>query len=191
VVLIRPYLQVLFLLITAVFSVQAYLAWKDSNYPFPKEKGIAGLSGIYDVKDFVWKGDTLAYSLADTLRWKDVVFEKWNTISIRGNRPAMVDSSKVRIAFSTDRNYEYIGNGGREFFTYDHSKNKKDSTISLRLIGKIDRSSSFQFSLDKRGADTLLLRGANQAGDSLLVRLERIDKKYLLKEGRRKPIRIY
>lgn len=191
VAVIRPYLQALILLIAAVFSVQAYLAWKDSNYPFPKENGIAGISGVYNVKDFVWKGDTLAYSLVDTIRWRDVVFEKWNTVSIRDNRPAAIDSTKARITFSTGRNYEHIGNAGRHFFTYKHSKNKKDSTISLRLVGKIDSAKTFRLSLNKLGSDTLLLRGASQAGDSLFVRLERIDKKYLLKEGRRKPIRIY
>ena len=62
---LRRAAETLVLLLIAVFSVQAYLSWKNSDYPFPDEKGLRDAAGVYDVKDFVWKGDTLAYSLAD------------------------------------------------------------------------------------------------------------------------------
>lgn len=187
---IRPYLQVLFLLLIAVFSVQAYLSWKNSDYPFPDEKGLEGAAGVYDVKDFVWKGDTIPYSLTDTLRWKDVVFEKWNTLSIRGNRLVRVDSLKPRIAFNRERNYEYLGNGGREFFGYT-SKQGSDNTATIKLIGKVSKGHTFAFVVNRPDKRTLVLDGVNQLGDSLHVRLEKVNKKYLLHEGRRKPIRIY
>ncbi len=187
---IRPYLQVLFLLLIAVFSVQAYLSWKNSDYPFPDEKGLEGAAGVYDVKDFVWKGDTIPYSLTDTLRWKDVVFEKWNTLSIRGNRSVRVDSLKPRIAFNHERNYEYLGNGGREFFGYT-SKQGSDNTATIKLIGKVSKGHTFAFVVNRPDKRTLVLDGVNQLGDSLHVRLEKVNKKYLLHEGRRKPIRIY
>ncbi|MNK13812.1 hypothetical protein D3C87_319040 [compost metagenome] len=187
---IRPYLQVLFLLLIAVFSVQAYLSWKNSDYPFPDEKGLEGAAGVYDVKDFVWKGDTIPYSLTDTLRWKDVVFEKWNTLSIRGNRSVRVDSLKPRIAFNRERNYEYLGNGGREFFGYT-SKQGSDNTATIKLVGKVSKGHTFAFVVNRPDKRTLVLDGVNQLGDSLHVRLEKVNKKYLLHEGRRKPIRIY
>lgn len=188
---IRPYLQALFLLLIAVFSVQAYLSWKNSDYPFPDEKGLEGAAGVYDVKDFVWKGDTIPYSLTDTLRWKDVVFEKWNTLSIRGNRSVKVDSLKPRIAFNRERNYEYLGNGGREFFGYTSKQGSDKSTTTIKLTGKVSKGHTFTFIVKRPDKRTFLLDGVNQLGDSLHVRLEKVNKKYLLHEGRRKPIRIY
>lgn len=188
---LRPYLQALFLLLIAAFSVQLYLSWKNSDYPFPDEKGLVGAAGVYDVKDFVWKGDTLPYSLTDSIRWKDVVFEKWNTISIRGHRPVKVDSLKPRIAFNRERNYEYLGNGGREFFGYTITKGTSKQPGGIQLIGKVNQDHTFSFVVKRPGEGTLLLDGTNQFGDSLHVRLEKVNKKYLLQEGRRKPIRIY
>ncbi|WP_437917963.1 beta-carotene 15,15'-monooxygenase [Sphingobacterium sp. LRF_L2] len=187
----RPFLQAFFLLLIAIFSVQAYTYWKQTNYPFPEEKGIPGIAGVYDVKDFVWKGDTIAYGFDDPVRWKDVVFEEWNTLSVRDNSPVKVDSLKPRIAFSKNRNYESAGNAGRHFYRYTYKKDKgKDNTL-LKVTGKTDSTAFFQFSYKKLGVDTILLSGINNAGDSLNVRLERIQKKYLLKEGRRNPIQIY
>lgn len=188
---IRPYLQVLFLLLIAVFSVQAYLSWKNSDYPFPDDKGLEGAAGVYNVKDFVWKGDTIPYSLSDTLRWKDVVFEKWNTLSIRGNRSVKVDSLKPRIAFNRERNYEYLGNGGREFFGYTSKQGTDKRTTTIKLTGKVSKGHTFTFVVNRPDKRTLILDGINQLGDSLQVRLEKVNKKYLLQEGRRKPIRIY
>lgn len=188
---IRPFLQVFFLLLIAVFSVQAYLSWKNSDYPFPDEGGLEGAAGVYNVKEFVWKGDTIPYSLKDTLRWKDVVFEKWNTISIRGNHPVKVDSLKPRIAFNRERNYEYLGNGGREFFGYSLNKGKDKQPTHIKLIGKVSQGHTFSFAVNRPDKATLLLEGTNHLGDSLHVRLEKVNKRYLLHEGRRKPIRIY
>lgn len=188
---IRPYLQVLFLLLIAIFSVQTYLSWKNSDYPFPDEKGLVGAAGVYDVKDFVWKGDTLPYSLTDSIRWKDVVFEKWNTISIRGNRTVKVDSLKPRIAFNRERSYEFLGNGGREFFGYSQTKGSDKQSVAIKLTGKINSAHTFSFVVNRPDKKTLVLVGTNQFGDSLQVRLEKVHKRYLLHEGRRKPIRIY
>lgn len=188
---VRPYLQVLVLLLIAVFSVQAYLSWKNSDYPFPDEKGLRDAAGVYDVKDFVWKGDTLAYSLADSIRWKDVVFEKWNTISIRGNRPVKVDSLRPHIAFNRERNYEYLGNAGREFFGYTVRKGGDGLPERITLTGKVEQEHTFSFVVRRPDKRTLLLDGTDHRGDSLHVRLEKTTKRYLLHEGRRRPVRIY
>lgn len=188
---VRPYLQASFLLILAIFSVLAYAAWEESNYPFPDRKAIPGIHGVYDVKDFVWNADTIPYAIDDAVRWKDVVFEKWNTVSIRDNAPVKIDSLKSKIAFRGQRDYEYLGNGGRHFYSYRYKAAKDKQTLTLKLRGKTDSLQQFAFSLERRGTDTLLLKGANQQGDSLAVKLVREDKKYLLREGRRKAIQIY
>ena len=188
---VRPYLQVVFLVVISFFSVKAYATWNDSGYPFPSEKGIADVAGIYDVKEFVLKGDTIPYSLVDSVRWQNVVFEKWNTLSVRENSHVKVDSLKPRITASTDRNYEYLGNGGRQFYAYDYKKAKGNKKATIQLTHKIDGARSYNFSFEQVSDKEISLKGVNEKGDSLSVKLERTSKKYLLREGRRKPIKIY
>ncbi len=187
----RPYLQVIFLLLIAGFSVQAYVVWKDSKYPFPGQQGVSKWKGVYDVKDFVWNGDTLAYSLTDKNRWKDVVFEEWNTVSIRDNFAVKADSLKPRISVQNARNFEYLGNGSRRFYRYTYRKEKENKPANLVLNGQNDPQRKYDFLVDEVDDATLVLRGSDQAGNALQVRLEKQAKKYLLQEGRRKPIRIY
>ena len=187
----RPYLQVVFLLLIAAFSVQAYVVWKHSNYPFSEQKGVAAWTGVYDVNDFVWNGDTLAYSLTDEHRWKDVVFEAWNTVSIRDNFTVKADSLKPRISIQNARNYEHLGNGGRRFYRYTYRNVEKNKPAQLILHGQNDPDKQFKFLVDEVGDGTLVLRGQDEAGNAVQVRLKRQAKKYLLHEGRRKPIRIY
>lgn len=190
---VRPFLQVSFLLVISVFSIQAYSAWDDTNYPFPSEKGIEGISGVYDVRDFVLNGDTLAYSLTDSVRWQNVVFEEWNTLSVRDNAKVKIDSLKPRIVFqsSEERSYEQLGNGGRHFYRYDYQKGEGDQPGTLKLFHKTDTSKFYDLRYEQRNKDEILLHGTDWKGDTLHIWLERLPKRYLLKEGRRKPIKIY
>jgi hypothetical protein len=55
----------------------------------------------------------------------------------------------------------------------------------------VSKGHTFAFIVERPDKRTILLDGVNQLGDSLHVRLEKVNKKYLLQEGRRKPIRIY
>jgi len=188
---LRSVFQVAFLLTITGFTVLTFVSWKDTNYPFPKVKGIADIKGVYDVKEFNYKGKILPYSITDSLRWQNVVFEEWNTISIRNNIPVKIDSLKPRIVFQEDakRNYEQLGNSGRHFFSYEHSEKK--GKYSLKLVDKSDTKLKYTFSLEKRNKNELLLKGIDVKGDSLNITLQRLPKKYLLQEGRRKPIKIY
>nr|WP_068890951.1 hypothetical protein [Pedobacter panaciterrae] len=188
---LRTALQLLLILVITSFSILTVFSWQSTNYPFPKAKGIADIKGFYNVQEFVVKGDTIPYSLTDSVRWQNVVFEEWNTLSIKHNEPIKVDSLKPRIVYQTDnnRNYEQLGNGGRHFYSYKHKEN--DGKFIIKLINKSDTSQVQTFSLKRLNKKELLLKGININGDSLSIKLVRIHKKYLLQEGRRKPIKIY
>lgn len=190
---IRPFLQILFVLVISVFSVQAYSSWEDTNYPFPHEQGIEGVSGIYDVRDFVLNGDTLGYSLTDSVRWQNVVFEEWNTLSIRDNAKVKIDSLKPRIIFQSnkERNYEQLGNGGRHFYRYTYAEGEDDRPTTIKLFHKTDTSKCYNLIYEQHTKNEILLHGTDWKGNTLHVRLERLPKRYLLKEGRRRPIKIY
>lgn len=188
---LRSVFQVIFLLSITAFTVLTFVSWKDTNYPFPKAKGIKDIRGVYNVKEFVSKGKVLPYSITDSIRWQNVVFEEWNTISIKNNSIVKLDSLKPKIVFQVEskRNYEQLGNGGRHFFRYEHSEKK--GLYSLKLFDKSDTTLKYTFSLEKYNKNELLLKGKDSKGDSLKITLERVPKKYLLQEGRRKPIKIY
>jgi len=187
----RPLLQVLFLVVISAFGLLTFISWQSTNYPFPNTRGIADVKGIYDVEEFVIKGDTIPYSLTHPTRWQNVVFEEWNTLSIRSNEPVKVDSLKPRIVYQKDneRNYEQSGNGGRHFYRYEHAE--EDGKQTLQFFHKTDTTRQYTFSFEKIGKDEIILRGQYANGDSLHVKLVRQPKKYLLHEGRRKPIKIY
>jgi uncharacterized membrane protein YphA (DoxX/SURF4 family) len=190
---IRPVLQVLFLVVISIFSVQAYLSWQDTNSPFPYKAGIKNSAGVYDVRDFIVNGDTLAYSLTDSVRWQNVVFEEWNTLSIRENSKVKIDSLKPRILdqLNNDRNYEQLGNGGRHFYRYEYKNGKDDEPSTIKLFNKTDTAKFYTFTYKQINEKEVQLNGTDWKGDTLSVTLDRLPKRYLLKEGRRKPIKIY
>lgn len=187
----RPYLQVVFLIIIGSFSIVAYGVWKDSNYPFPKQEGVSRWKGVYDVEEFVWNGDSIAHSLTDSLRWKDVVFEAWNTVSVRSNLKFPADSLKPKIAANRLRDYEFLGNGSRKFFSYTYKKEKGKRTAKLKLTDRRNSKNTFTFSVKEKAPNILILSGSDQLGNSLNVTLQQQQKRYLIKEGRRNPIKIY
>lgn len=188
---LRSVFQVIFLLSITAFTVLTFVSWKDTNYPFPKTKGIKDIKGVYNVKEFVSKGKAFPYSITDSIRWQNVVFEEWNTLSIKNNSSVKLDSLKPKIVFQEEskRNYEQLGNSGRHFFRYEH--NEKKGQYKLKLFDKSDARLKYTFSLKKSDKNELLLNGIDSKGDSLKITLERVPKKYLLQEGRRKPIKIY
>src|SRR5690606_9970346 len=119
----------------------------DTNSPFPYKAGIKNSAGVYDVRDFIVNGDTLAYSLTDSVRWQNVVFEEWNTLSIRENSKVKIDSLKPRILdqLNNDRNYEQLGNGGRHFYRYEYKNGKDDEPSTIKLFNKTDTAKFYTF----------------------------------------------
>ncbi|TCC95751.1 beta-carotene 15,15'-monooxygenase [Pedobacter hiemivivus] len=185
----RKYLQLTFLLILFVFGLATYFSWTSTKYPYPENKGLANTEGIYDVSKFVLNNDTIPYSLTSPNRWQNVVFEKWNTISIRDNKPVKIDSLRPEITYqaSKERNFEELGNGGRHFYSYQTAADSNQ----IILENKTDVTDGYTFALTRQGDQEITLKGFNKTGDSLSVVLTRVAKTYLLKEGRRKPIKIY
>lgn len=175
-------LKVLFSLFAVVYIGYTYAGYKNDNWPYPKESAVAGsLYGLYNVKEFRLNEVDHPYSNQDKVRWQDVVFEKWNTVSVRRKALSKVDLSSEKVSFQ-DRKFEYQGNGGRDFFTYSIDTLQK----SITLVAKIDSTESYKFHYYKSGDSLLHLSGRNGLSDSLDIVLQPIHKKYLLKEGRRK-----
>jgi hypothetical protein len=188
---VKRVLRAAFVAIFIFFGIGAYRSYSASQLPYSPEAGIKGTRGFYDVPTFVYNKDTLPYSLVDPVRWQNVVFESWNTISIRDNEPVIIDSTKPQLLWHPDslKNFEKIGNAGRHFYRYTYAPASNNS-YRLQLFEK--STNLKKYDLHIRIADSIIYaHGADNKGDSLHIQLARFSKKYLLDAGRRKPIKIY
>lgn len=184
---VRAGLKVFFVLFILIYASVTYAGHKKSNWPYPDTSGLPNSYGVYNVKEFKINGTVLPYSATDTTRWQDVVFEKWNVLSIRINKRLPVDLTSPEITYQPDsgRTYESKGNGGRIFYRYS----SKDSTLNL---ANENLSSDLKtFKISRPDSSTIILSGTDSRKDSLYVVLNKLNKKYLLDKGRRKPVSVY
>lgn len=178
-----------------VYGYKTYAVYRsEGSYHFPKTPGLAGASGLYQVKEFRINNTVLPYSPTDPRRWQDVVFEKWATISIRSNRSLPLAEAKTEEIFlqDVDRNYEEAGSGGRQYYSYQLDaanrvltlQNKNQNSAGEKLILKYERPTPNQ----------IILSGRNEKQEPIYVVLEKINKKYLLeevaREGRTNPMKL-
>lgn len=176
-----------------VYGYESYASYNEGGYQYPTTSGLPGKEGIYNVKEFSLNGKIIPPSRTDASRWRDVVFEKWATLSVRTNFPITTASALTEEIYTDEhkRDYEYAGNTGRRFFEYAADTLHHQLTLKDRIKG-IDQ---FNFTFSRDGENTIVLTGRDLAtNDSLKVTLERIDKKYLLdeaaKNGRRRGLKL-
>lgn len=171
-----------------IYGFKAYSHFLHDPYQFPKKAGLSNASGIYNVREFRINGKTFPYSQTDSVRWKDVVFEKWATISVRSNRPVIIDFANFEKIQKNDfdRDYELAGITSRHYYSYD--ADTANSTILLKNKNRNFQSETLKFRIARPDSLTIILSGTDQKNDSLYVVLEKIEKKYPLYLGRRNPL---
>lgn len=142
----------------------------EKTFKLPLTDGVKSLAGFYDVASFQINHKTLPYNPNDTLRWQNVVFEKFNTFSIKvANQTRLNTDNKVRTT-------EYYGNVGRLYYGYD-----LDSVAhKIVLKNRADISKKLIFHYQKTNHNELILNGINESSDSLSIVLKRQDKYYPL-----------
>ena len=173
---------VFILFFVVLFGFKTRSGFYNDPYQYPKTPGLAKASGIYNVAEFKINNQILPYSQTDPIRWKDVVFEDWATLSIRSNQPVIIDSTNVESIQRNDqdRNYEFLGSAGRKYYSYKTDTNA--GVLNLENRNKNYPSDKFQLHYSRPDSATIILSGLNSARDSVYVRLEKINKKYLQTE---------
>jgi hypothetical protein len=129
-----------------------------------KAAGVAGPihRGVYAVRVFAVNGDTIAPSFADSIRWKDVIFDT------RGR--GSVNSPDTGFA----RKYGY----GRGLFHYETDSAAHQLTITKSAS---DHQLIMKCRYELPDSNTVLLRGRLRQ-DSLYVVLQRTDRQFQLSE---------
>jgi hypothetical protein len=179
----RLALKVLFLF----FFVFAYgfETRRASTYQYPVTHGLDHAQGLYTVAMFKKGKDSIGFSRTDSLRWQDLVFENWATISIRSNRPVVLDSANIERPGLADaaRDYEGQGTAGRHYYRYEIDTSRH----LLTLHDKNPHYDADQLVLhyDRPDSSRIILSGIDQDRDSIYAVLEKRDKRYLLEEARK------
>jgi hypothetical protein len=173
-----------------LYGIKTYSGYHHNPYQFPRTAGLAGASGIYNVSEFKINNKELPYSATDSVRWKDVVFEKWATISVRSNRPVLIDSANYEQISNKDqdRDYELAGSAGRHYYSY--TADTLHHTLSLINKNSHYKGEKLQLNYSRPDSSTIILTGVNQHRDSIYVVLDKINKKYPLSMGRRRVIKL-
>ena len=179
-----------FVLVMLTYVVASYSNYKNSPYLIPQSDGLKEAYGLYDVREFRLNNQVIPYSKTDPARWQNVVFEKWATLSIKKAVPTPIDFTKHRVADhqDIDRTFESTGTTGRHYYTYriDSVGNR----LYLQNKNRHLRNEEIAFQYSRPDTATIILSGAYSSGDSIHALLKKVDKKYLLIEGRRKPLEL-
>jgi hypothetical protein len=182
-----------FFLFIFAYGYLSYDAYKVGGYQYPTSPGLAKAEGLYNVSEFIVNGKKVEPSRTDPARWRDVVFERWSTLSVRANYPVSTASVLTEEIESDQRKrpYEFSGNTGRRFYTYQIDSLNATISLTDRILGV----SRYTFKVERPDSIKIILKGREHTtNDSLVVVLDRIDKKYLLEEaakhGRRRGLKL-
>jgi hypothetical protein len=187
-----------------LFYLQAWNFLYDP-YKQPVHKGLAGTKGYYNVTEFRLNGKVIPYSPLDSVRWQNVTFEKWSSITYQVNKPVWLDLSNGGGSpkEDVDRNFELAGvAGGRHFFYYDADTVKqelalRDKNRSLANQGRrkpkkgaTDRPNTskekdppFVLHYERPSDSRIILYGVDLNKDSIYVILDRADHKFALTQS--------
>ena len=116
--------------------------------------------GVYEVSEFVVNKDTIPASITDTLRWKDVIFEK--------NEMGSINSKDTLFR----QRY------GRAYFNFN-----RDTLLPVINFKKFQQDSTYIFSLHYQVIDSNNIRlWGKQRNDSLYIELTKSNRHFPLAE---------
>jgi len=145
-------------------------------YKQPAAKGISKLRGYYQVSEFRINNQVIPYSPQDSLRWQEVTFEKWTTLTYKQNRPVPLDLSNGGGSPMRDinRTFEIAGvGGGRRVFYYEadtvnHILYLKDKyRAPLDFAARNKKSKSAENGAAGQDSRNLSNRNQNFSGDKI------------------------
>ncbi|MET1055780.1 MAG: DoxX family protein [Pedobacter sp.] len=110
----------LVLVFVVIYGFSAHGSAAKGGYHFTHHPGIKGLKGLYTVVAFKLNGEDRPYSLTDSLRWQDVVFEKWASFSIKINQaqPVLNDNVESIPVGDAQSYFEAAGTRGRVYYNF-------------------------------------------------------------------------
>ena len=159
--------------------------YNTDSYKVPARPGLTDSRGFYQVSEFKLNNKALPYSPLDSLRWQNVTFEKWSTISFTVNNTFRIhgEAGRGKQFKDVDRTYESAGTGGgRRHYYYEADTLKH--TLHLFNKNKVYKDEELFLHYERPSASRIVLTGQNEYKDSVYVVLDKVNKTYPLYEGR-------
>lgn len=166
------------------FIVSGYLHWYNYThdpYKVPSNPGLANSKGLYQVTEFKANGKVLPYSPVDSLRWQNVTFERWSTISFSVFNTFMIhgEAGRGKQFKDVDRTYESAGTaGGRRHYFY--TVDTVNHILHLQNKNKVYKDQKFSLHYERPSASRIILSGRNENRDSIYVVLDKVKREYPL-----------
>ncbi len=171
------------------FSVLQTIDYFNAPYRLPDTPGLASAKGVYNVTEFRVNNKVIPYSPLDSIRWQDVIFENWSTLTFKVNRPSAMDQSNGGGYSKKDieRAWELAGiGGGRRYYYYEadtvkhilHLHNKNEKHRNERQVLYYKRPSE----------NRIILYGCSEKNQSIYVVLDRVKKDFPVEHPRNKTI---
>lgn len=110
----------IFVFLVLLFKLQL-VNFQYDPYKQPSVAGLQTLRGNYHVTEFRVNNQSIPVSPLDSVRWQEVTFEKWTTLTYKINKPVLIDLSNGGGDPQQDinRTFELSGTGGgRRVFHY-------------------------------------------------------------------------
>lgn len=182
------------LLFTIVYGILRYDVHYNLGYlKDPVTPGLPQAAGLYNVSTFRFNGKELPYNPYDSVRWQNVIFEKWSTLTYKVFKPFPISlANGTPNEKDVRRNYELAGiGGGRRFLYY-----KADTSKGLLYLE--DKNARPAREDDSREKDTtapapklvwhferpapgrVILYGQNERKDSIYAVLDKVNRDYPL-----------
>jgi hypothetical protein len=175
------------------FVLSGYLHWQNylyDSYKVPSRPGLVNSKGFYQVSEFKLNNKTLPYSPLHSIRWQNVTFEKWSTISFAVNNTFRIhgEAGRGKQFKDVDRTYESAGTGGgRRHYYYEADTVKQ--TLHLFNKNKVYKNEELLLHYERPAATRIILTGKNEFNDSIYVVLDKVvDKSYPLYESRSQAV---
>jgi hypothetical protein len=170
-------------LVVLVYGISTYGSYRNGPLRFPHTAGLPGIAGLYTVSEFRSGNTPIPYSKTHPFRWQDVVFETWNTVSIKSNRPVQLHNQPIETlpTLDRDRDYELAGSQGRHYYRYTISL--PDSVLTLTPAHPDQKHETLQLRLSERPTGQLIVSGVDEQNDSVYAVLNKVNKKYLIDEA--------
>ena len=131
----------------------------------------------------------MPYSPTDSIRWQNVSFEKWSTISFSVHNTFNIhgEAGRGKQFKDVDRTYESAGTGGgRRHYYYEADTINK--VLRLENKNKVYTNEKMKLHYSRPSESRIVLWGKNEYDDSIHVVLDRRSKIYPLYESRRKEV---
>lgn len=171
------------LFVIVIYGFSTYAAYRKAPFRFPQTPGLPGVAGLYRVSEFRVNNQTVLYSKTHPTRWQDVVFETWNTLSIRSNAPVHLHyvGTEELPAGDANRDYELAGTQGRHYYRYVVEPG--GHVLTLRNANPNHPGETLRLTVSNVGNGRIMLSGLTATRDSVYAVLDKVTKSYLLHEA--------